>query len=115
MLAGTAAHAVPANACHEQLTGEDLQQARTGNQPNACAAIRKRSPAPSAMPATPTSPTPAAGTPATTSASLTLYGTHEADIRNTRSHNTNTPGPCAPTCLDRYVLSTESARLGAAR
>jgi len=80
MLAGTDAHAVPANACHEQLTGEDLRQARTGNRPKPARPSTTWSPAPSATPAMPTSPTPAAGTPATTSASLTLYGTHEAGI-----------------------------------
>jgi hypothetical protein len=54
----------------------------------------------------PTSPTPAAATAATTSASWPSTDTHEPDIKNSRLHNTNTPGPCEP-----YALQVVSDRL----
>jgi hypothetical protein len=57
---------------------EDLQQVRTGNQPNAYAAIRNLVTGAFRRAGTPTSPTPAAITAATTSASSPSTDTPDA-------------------------------------
>ena len=73
--------------------GEDLQQVRTGSQPNAYAAIRNLV----------TGEFRRAGFANTAHARrydgrddkriLALYGYAETDIKTSGSHNTNTPGP----------------------
>ncbi len=74
--------------------GEDQQKVRTGNQPNAFAAIRNLVTGAFGHAGYANIAHARRRHAATTSASSPSTDTSEPDTENTPLHNTNTPGPC---------------------